>query len=62
MLCYNMCYFLLYNICYGMLYNVLCYTTYVKCYVIQHMLYDITTSVMLYNMSYGMLYNIWYVI
>ena len=40
---------------------MLCYTSYVKCYVIQHMLYDITTSVMLYNMSYGMLYNIWYV-
>ena len=45
-----------------MLYNMLCYTTYVKCYVIEHMLYDITTSVMLYNMCYTMLYNICYVI
>ena len=35
---------------------------YYMTYVIQHMLYDITTSVMLYNMCYGMLYNICYVI
>ena len=49
-----------------MLYNVFCYVIQGMLfnirYVIQHMLYDITTSVMLYNMSYGMLYNIWYVI
>ena len=36
------------------------YTTYVKCYVIQHMLYDIC-YVMLYNICYAMLYNICYV-
>ena len=34
---------------------------YITCYVIQHMLYDITTYVMLYNMCYVMLlYNICY--
>ena len=34
---------MLYKVCY--ITNVmLCYTTYVKCYVIKHMLYDITTT------------------
>ena len=37
---------------------MLCYIT---CYVIQIMLYDITTYVMLYNMCYGMSYNMCYV-
>ena len=45
---------MLYKVCY-ITYLMLCYTTYVKCYVIKHMLYDITTYVMLYNMCYGML-------
>ena len=56
---------------------MLCYTTYLNCYVIQHMLYDICyiTCVLLcyktcvtvcyityVTLRHGMLYNIWYVI
>ena len=36
-----LCYFMLgYTTCY-ITYVMLCYTTYLKCHVIQHMLYDI---------------------
>ena len=31
---YNMCYVMLYNICYVIWHDMLCYITYVKCYVI----------------------------
>ena len=66
-LCYviqHMLNVMLYNICY-MTYVMLCYKTYVMVcyitclmlctYVIQHMLYDITTYVELYNMCYGVI-------